>query len=92
MTNLAIYACFSVNGVAALHTKILKESTFKDFYELFPNKFNNKTNGITHRRWFLYSNPKLAAAITSRIGDAWILNPDRFEDLMKHVEDAKLQK
>ena len=92
MTNLAIYACFSVNGVAALHTKILKESTFKDFYELFPNKFNNKTNGITHRRWFLYSNPKLAAAITSRIGDAWILNPDRFEDLMNHVADAKLQK
>lgn len=91
MTNLAIYACFSVNGVAALHTKILKESTFKDFYELFPEKFNNKTNGITHRRWFLYANPKLAQAVTDKIGEDWILHPEQLEKFKKYAKDADLQ-
>ena len=91
MTNLAIVSCYSVNGVAALHTQILKTSTFKDFYDLMPEKFNNKTNGITHRRWFLYANPKLASEVTKRIGDAWILNPDKLTDLMKftHAETLK---
>jgi len=92
MTNLAIYACFSVNGVAALHTKILTESTFKDFYELFPEKFNNKTNGITHRRWFLYANPAMANLVTSKIGDSWIMNPDDLVKLAPLADDKKLQK
>ena len=69
MANLAIYTAFSVNGVAKLHTEILKTETFKEFYELYPNKFNNKTNGVTHRRWLMYANPKLADLITSKIGD-----------------------
>jgi len=92
MTNLAIYTCFSVNGVASLHTKILEESTFHDFYELFPGKFNNKTNGITHRRWFLYANPKLAALTTSKIGDDWITTIDEIERLKPFVDGKKLQK
>ncbi|MBR5990961.1 MAG: glycogen/starch/alpha-glucan phosphorylase, partial [Bacilli bacterium] len=66
MTNMAIYAGFSVNGVAKIHTGILKEYTFKHFYELFPEKFNNKTNGVTHRRWLLNSNEELANLITER--------------------------
>ena len=77
MTNMAIYAGFSVNGVAKLHTQILENYTFKNFYELFPEKFNNKTNGVTHRRWLLYANEGLADLITSRIGDAWILSPEK---------------
>ena len=91
MTNLAIYACYSINGVAALHTKILEENTFRDFYELFPEKFNNKTNGVTHRRWFLYANPRLAEEVTNKIGETWILHPEHLEDLMDHVDDEDLQ-
>ena len=91
MTNLAIYACYSINGVAALHTKILEENTFRDFYELFPEKFNNKTNGVTHRRWFLYANPRLAEEVTNKIGKTWILHPEHLEDLMAHVDDEDLQ-
>lgn len=91
MTNLAIYACYSINGVAALHTKILEENTFRDFYELFPEKFNNKTNGVTHRRWFLYANPRLAEEVTNKIGETWILHPEHLEDLMAHVDDEDLQ-
>jgi starch phosphorylase len=60
-----------------LHTQILENYTFKNFYELFPEKFNNKTNGVTHRRWLLYSNEGLANLITSRIGDQWILSPEK---------------
>ncbi len=74
MANLAIYTVFSVNGVAALHTEILKNETFRDFYQYFPFKFNNKTNGVTHRRWLLYSNPKLASLISEKIGSKWITN------------------
>ena len=60
MAYLAIVASFSVNGVAALHTRLLKEGLFADFYELWPQKFNNKTNGVTPRRWLAYCNPQLA--------------------------------
>ena len=74
MTNLAIYASFSVNGVAKLHTDILKNETFKEFYSLFPEKFNNKTNGVTQRRWLMYSNPKLSDLIDSKIGEGWKTN------------------
>lgn len=84
MTNLAIFTCFSVNGVAALHTNILKKETFKTFYKYFPNKFNNKTNGVTHRRWLMYSNPELSNLITKSIGDKWEINPEK--ELEKLIE------
>ena len=71
MTNMAIYTCFSVNGVAKIHTGILESYTFKDFYALYPERFNNKTNGVTHRRWLMYANPRLSKLITSKIGEGW---------------------
>ena len=90
MCNLAIYTCFSVNGVAALHTEILKAITFKDFYNYFPEKFNNKTNGVTHRRWLVYANPKLADLISSKIGDKWITNMDLIKGFEKYKDDEKV--
>ena len=69
---MAITASFSVNGVARLHTEILKHQELKDFYEMMPEKFNNKTNGITQRRFLLHGNPLLADWVTSKIGDEWI--------------------
>lgn len=90
MTNLAIYTGFSVNGVAALHTDILKAITFKDFYNYMPEKFNNKTNGVTHRRWLLNSNPKLADLITDKIGSSWITNMDKIKDFEKYADDEKV--
>ncbi|HZJ89435.1 MAG TPA: glycogen/starch/alpha-glucan phosphorylase [Bacilli bacterium] len=92
MTNLAIVTCFSVNGVAALHTEILKGQTFKEFYKYYPEKFNNKTNGITHRRWFLASNPELSSYLTNLIGASYITNPDDFEKLIPYINDKKVQK
>ena len=101
MTNMAIYTGFSVNGVAKIHTKILEEYTFKDFYELFPNKFNNKTNGVTHRRWLMYANPRLAVAIDRKIGTNWrkdfeheICKLKKFaddKDFQKEIMDIKHQ-
>ena len=72
MAHLAICAGYSVNGVAALHTEILKNQELKDFYEMMPEKFNNKTNGITQRRFLLHANPLLADWVTEHIGDEWI--------------------
>ena len=92
MCNLAIYTCFSVNGVAALHTEILKAQTFKDFYNYMPEKFNNKTNGVTHRRWLLYSNPRLAKLISDKIGEDWIMNMDLIKDFEKFANDEKVLK
>jgi glycogen phosphorylase len=92
MTNMAIYAGFSVNGVAQIHTHILETYTFKNFYELFPEKFNNKTNGVTHRRWLLYSNEGLANLITSKIGEDWIKNPEKLSDFAKFADDKATQK
>jgi glycogen phosphorylase len=86
MANLAIVGSHSVNGVAALHTEILKDSVFRDFYELWPEKFNNKTNGITQRRWLKKANPKLSNLITEAIGDGWVT--DLFE-LQKLIPLAK---
>ena len=92
MANLAIYTAFSVNGVAKLHTEILKNETFKEFYELYPNKFNNKTNGVTHRRWLMYANPKLADLITSKIGDKWIVDMDhKLIDFKNYQNDKFVQ-
>ena len=90
MTNLAIYTVFSVNGVAALHTEILKANTFKEFYKYMPKKFNNKTNGVTHRRWLLNSNPELAKLITSKIGEGWIMDMSEIKKFEKYADDAKV--
>jgi len=74
MAHLAIVGSFSVNGVAELHSRLLREGVFRDFYQLFPEKFNNKTNGVTPRRWLKMANPRLSALISSRIGTGWIRN------------------
>lgn len=81
MAYLAIIGSFSVNGVSQLHSDLLKEQLFRDFYELTPEKFNNKTNGITQRRWLLKSNPKLAALITDSIGEKWVTHLDELQKL-----------
>lgn len=91
MAHLAIVGSFSVNGVARLHTKILINQEMKDFAELYPNKFNNKTNGITHRRWLTYANPELRNLINQTIGDEWIKDPDQLEKLLPYVNDSILQ-
>jgi len=87
MTNLAIYTCFSVNGVAAVHTEILKAMTFKDFYKYFPNKFNNKTNGVAHRRWLLNCNIPLTRLINKKIGKNWIKEMSLIKNFEKFVDD-----
>ncbi|MBO5100488.1 MAG: glycogen/starch/alpha-glucan phosphorylase [Treponema sp.] len=87
MAWLAIHAGFSVNGVAALHTDLLKTQELKSWYELYPEKFNNKTNGITQRRWLLNSNPELAEFITKRIGHGWEKDLSKLKDLEKYAED-----
>lgn len=87
MANLAIVASFSVNGVAKLHTEILKKKELKDFYEMYPERFNNKTNGITQRRFLLHGNPLLADWITEKIGDKWITNLAHIEKLSAFVDD-----
>jgi starch phosphorylase len=91
MTNMAIYAAFSINGVAKLHTHILETYTFKNFYDLFPEKFNNKTNGVTHRRWLLYSDEGLANLLTSRIGDGWVKDPEQLEKFKAFADDKATQ-
>ena len=75
MANLAVVGCFSVNGVAAVHTEILMKDVLKNFYELYPEKFNNKTNGITHRRWLVKSNPECTRLLNEKIADDWIRSP-----------------
>lgn len=87
MAWLAIYGSHKVNGVAELHTEILKERELKDWYDLYPNKFLNKTNGITQRRWLLKSNPQLSAYITELIGDAWITDLSELKKLEQYLED-----
>ncbi len=89
MAWLAIIGSKSVNGVAALHTDLLKNEVLNDWYELFPEKFNNKTNGVTQRRWLLKSNPELAAFITERIGDGWIKDFSQIAKLKKYADDAQ---
>jgi starch phosphorylase len=91
MAFLSVVGSQSVNGVAALHTKLLKEKLLKDFAELYPNKFNNKTNGITPRRWLLGSNPKLSNLVTSIVGDGWVTNLDQLRGLEKVADDPSFQ-
>lgn len=92
MAWLAIYGSHKVNGVAALHTEILKNKELKDWYELYPEKFLNKTNGITQRRWLLQSNPQLASLITELIGDAWITDLSELKKLEAYLDDEKVLK
>lgn len=87
MANLAIIGSHSVNGVAALHTQILKDKIFKEFYQLFPEKFNNKTNGITPRRFLKKANPFLSELITDKIGRGWVKDLDKLRKLEKFSED-----
>jgi starch phosphorylase len=91
MANLAVVGSFSVNGVAAVHTELLKNVVMKDFYDYYPERFNNKTNGITHRRWLIKANPRLADTISELIGDNWITNPAELENLKDFADDPSLQ-
>ncbi|MFT4107585.1 MAG: glycogen/starch/alpha-glucan phosphorylase [Lacrimispora sp.] len=91
MANLAIVGGFSVNGVARLHTEILKNQELKDFYQMMPEKFNNKTNGITQRRFLLHGNPLLADWVTRKIGDDWITDLSHIRRLEVYADDPKCQ-
>ena len=92
MAHLAIVGSFSVNGVAKLHTEILKKREMKDFYQLFPEKFNNKTNGIAHRRWLLKANPPLSSLISESIGSSWTQSPSELIQLLKYENDPSFLK
>jgi starch phosphorylase len=92
MAWLATVGSHSINGVAALHTELLKKELFHDFYEMFPERFNNKTNGITPRRWLLKSNPALSALITEKIGDEWTVDLFKLRGLEKYADDKAFQK
>ncbi len=87
MAWLAIVGCFSVNGVAALHTELLKSTELSDWYGLYPQKFNNKTNGVTQRRWLLSANPELASFITAKIGHGWEKDLSKLKKLEKFADD-----
>jgi starch phosphorylase len=92
MAYLAIVGSFSVNGVAELHSKLLQQGLFRDFYQLWPGKFNNKTNGVTPRRWLAACNPELAGLITETIGDGWITDLSLLKKLGPHAEDKAFRK
>lgn len=91
MAHLVVVGSFSVNGVAYLHTQILKNDVMRELSDYFPGKFNNKTNGITHRRWLLYANPQLSKLIKQQIGDSWIEQPLLLSKLLDRSLDPKLQ-
>src|SRR4051794_30104785 len=88
MAHLAIVGSFSVNGVAKLHTEILKKREMNQFYQLYPEKFNNKTNGIAYRRWLLKANPSLSALITDAIGPSWTSSAEELTHLLKFKNDT----
>ena len=90
MAHIDIHYGFSVNGVAAIHTEILKETELNHFYKIYPEKFNNKTNGITFRRWLMSCNRELSACITRTIGDGWKKDANELEKLLAHKDDAAL--
>jgi len=91
MAHLAVVGSHSVNGVAALHTRLLKASLMADFNRLWPNKFNNKTNGVTQRRWLRQANPALSRLISDTIGDEWVTNLNALERLLEKAEDKGFQ-
>lgn len=93
MANLAIIGSHSVNGVAALHSEIIKDKIFNEFYTIWPKKFNNKTNGITQRRWLKLSNPRLSKLISDKLGNEdWVTNLDNLKDLKKFIDDNEFLK
>jgi starch phosphorylase len=92
MANLAVAGSYSVNGVAELHSKLVREKLLSDFYQMWPAKFNNKTNGITPRRWMRVANPSLAELITETIGEGWLKDLDRLRDLEKVAGDPEFQR
>ena len=91
MANLAIIGSHSINGVAALHTQIIKDSIFANFYKLWPEKFNNKTNGITQRRWLKLCNPKLSSLISEKIGDKWATDLYELKKIIPYADEAEFQ-
>ena len=88
MANLAIVGTHSTNGVAAIHSELLRTRTVADFAEMFPERFSNKTNGVTPRRWLLLANPPLADLITDAIGDGWITDLSQLRQLVPLADDA----
>ena len=92
MANLACVGSYAINGVAALHSELVKSTILKDFYELWPEKFSNKTNGVTPRRWMVLSNPRQTKLITEKIGDGWINNLDELKKLEAVASDAAFRK
>lgn len=92
MANLAVIGSHSINGVSALHSDIIKESVFKDFYAILPERFTNVTNGIAHRRWLNQANPRLASLISSLIGDGYVSDADKLEELLKYSDDDSVLK
>lgn len=90
MANLAVVCCHSVNGVAKLHSTLLKTTVMKDLYDVFPKKFNNKTNGITHRRWLLGCNKQLTKVLKKNIGSDFIYDSEKLEDFMKFIDNKKV--
>jgi glycogen/starch/alpha-glucan phosphorylases len=88
MAYLGIVGSFSVNGVAALHSNLLKRGLFRDFYDLWPDKFNNKTNGVTPRRWLAHSNPQLGELINEAVGDGWLTDLEKISKLKEFVNDS----
>jgi starch phosphorylase len=93
MAHLALVASHTVNGVAAIHSELIKTTIFKDFYDIMPEKFQNKTNGVTPRRWLAFCNPPLSALISETLGtDAWIKELDLLQGLRPHATDPKFQK
>ena len=91
MANLAMVGCHSINGVSAIHSELVRTSLAPDFFQLFPERFNNKTNGVTQRRWLLKANPGLANLITASVGDSWITDLFRLRDLEGRADDAGFQ-
>ena len=90
MAHLSIIGSHSINGVAELHSSILKEKVFSDFHEMFPRRFNNKTNGVTPRRWLKACNPELSKLITEYIGDSWVRDLSEIKKLQNHIDDSQL--
>ncbi|MDJ0619821.1 MAG: glycogen/starch/alpha-glucan phosphorylase [Calothrix sp. MO_192.B10] len=91
MANLACVGSHAINGVAELHSELLKQTTLRDFYQLYPEKFSNKTNGVTPRRWMVLSNPELSNLITSKIGDNWIVHLDELRKIEAFADDSQFQ-
>ena len=91
MANLAIVGSHSTNGVAAIHSELLRKTTVKDLAEIFPERFNNKTNGVTPRRWLLLANPSLSHVITEAIGDSWITNLNELSRLKPFTGDKSFR-